>query len=103
MHGQVFGPDETLDSHPNCACEMRPVGNVAPGVDVFAAAAVATQRAVLGPVAHAAYRSGEIQLTDLVAHKTHPVLGRVGGTASLTQVLGADRVKELRAKVLYGR
>lgn len=103
QHGQVFGPDETLDSHPNCACEMRPVSNVAAGVDVFAAAAAATQRAVLGPVGYEAWKTGEFDLPDLVAHKKHPVLGRVGGTASLTDVLGADRVKELRSKVLYGR
>lgn len=105
MHGQVFGPDQTLDSHPNCACEMRPVngGTLTPGVDRFAAAPVNVQRSVLGPVAHAAYRAGEIQLTDLVAHKQHPVLGRVGGTASLTSVLGADRVNALRSKILYGR
>lgn len=104
QHGKRFRTDAILPTHPNCMCTQIPVTEFTmldePGPDVFAAATEDVQRRVLGPVGHRAYMNGELQLQDLVQVRRHRAWGPVGGSKSLTDVLGAERVAQLRRELL---
>lgn len=90
MDGTRHTLDETLDSHPNCACAALPItkswadilgavgvdasgiretsiaASYQTGADWFDAQPAATQRAVLGPAKYAAFSAGDLSLSDLV-------------------------------------
>ena len=103
QHGRTYAADRVFMTHPNCACTPIPIvdgGHVdTPGRELFAQRPADVQEAVLGPSGYLAYRNGELDITDLAWTGRHPVWGPVGGTRSLTEVLGADRVAELRREL----
>lgn len=98
MHGTVHPLSEQMATHPACLC--RPQAHRwrsarVSGEDRFAALDRDQQREILGPAAFEAYRTGLITLPDLRATSVHPELGPVGGTASLSSVVGRDETREL--------
>jgi SPP1 gp7 family putative phage head morphogenesis protein len=105
MHGTFHQLDETLDDHPNGRCAMRPATvswaklgypNIpdapAPpmGVDVFADLPPASQAAILGKAAFAAWRDGALELKDFVGRKRSRTWGTMRYTRSLSAILGAE-------------
>ncbi|HBY46018.1 MAG TPA: hypothetical protein DEU95_06250 [Chloroflexi bacterium] len=82
MHGTFHTLNESLDSHPRCRCVQSFVTAAqmageaeATGEDLYADLDEATQRGILGPAAHDAYRAGRVTLADFVEPTDHPVYG----------------------------
>lgn len=73
MHGQVFSVEARLESHPNCRCVQGPLveGGEAPadGSAWFEAQVEEIQRAVLGDAKYELFKSGRLNLSDLVGER----------------------------------
>lgn len=91
MNGEKFDLSESMGSHPNCRCAMVPIVEdarpIPKGEDEFAKQSPEFQLAVLGPGKFDAYRSGKINLSDLVERGSHPDWGTVRRERSLTSAL----------------
>ena len=103
MHGEHFDTDEMMDTHPNCRCALVPTSKpwadlgfpdvaetrveLEPGADVFARQSESVQRQVLGPGKYEAYRTGKIQLSDLVQKTSSRRWGAGRREASLKTAL----------------
>lgn len=110
MHGTVHRTDDLFASHVNCRCSPIPrtktwaeLGfpgvpetrlEVPRGVDVFETLAPHEQVQILGPAKYAAYKSGALDLVDLIGQKDDPKWGRVGWERSLRDALGARRARD---------
>lgn len=88
LHGTEFDTKEPMGAHPNCRCTMVPVTktwrelgyNVSPanestakierGPALFRNLKPKEQLHILGPKAFAAYRAGDIEISDLI-HTSH--------------------------------
>lgn len=112
MHGTRHGLDETFHDHPRGRCAAVPwvrtwaeLGYDVPdrpqeigsGADWFAEQDASLQRRVLGPAKLAAYRAGDLTLADLAGAQRSAAWGKTLTEKSLTDVLGADRARELIA------
>ena len=102
MHGTLHPVTETLDGHPRCRCAMVPrtpswadlgvegVADSRPplesGKDWLEAQPVATQKAILGQGKWAAWKSGEIDLDDVVARTYSPDWGSMRRERSLVEI-----------------
>lgn len=102
MHGTLHPVTETLDGHPRCRCAMVPrtpswadlgvegVEDTRPplesGKDWLEAQPVATQKAILGQGKWAAWKSGEIDLDDVVARTHSPDWGSMRRERSLVEI-----------------
>lgn len=102
MHGTLHPVTETLDGHPRCRCAMVPrtpswadlgvedMPDTRPplesGKDWLAAQPVATQKAILGQGKWAAWKSGEIDLDDVVARTHSPDWGTMRRERSLVEI-----------------
>lgn len=89
MDGMFFPLDEPLGSHPNCRCTMIPVTQstkeLPTGPERFEALGDKEKFAVLGPTKFDLYKSGKLQLRDLVAMKESEKWGTVRHEKSLSQ------------------
>lgn len=107
LHGTRFGPEESLDDHPNGRCTAVPetVSWRDLGIDLdepewiprpgdgerwFEGLDEATQRAMMGPSKFAAWQDGAITLRDLIGQRDDPDWGRTFSEASLVGILGDD-------------
>jgi SPP1 gp7 family putative phage head morphogenesis protein len=115
MHGTEHPLEEQLDGHPSCRCVMLPntptwaqvlsggrdfedIGEtnaatfVRRGDTLFERLPPSAQRDVLGPGKLELYRSGRIELADVVQRDTSPAWGTTRREASIKQALdNADR------------
>lgn len=98
MNGEVFPLEVPMGNHVSCRCALTPVmvdryaipGGKS-GAEVFAEQSADVQRDVLGPAAYAAYRRGDIQLTDLVQVTHDPVWGVSRTVKPLSRALREGR------------
>lgn len=106
MHGEHFDTEESLDSHPSCRCALVPTSRpwaelgfpdvqetqvaLESGSDIFARQPEALQRKVLGPGKFDAYRTGKIQLADLVQKTSSRRWGAGRRERSLRDALAAS-------------
>lgn len=102
MHGQRFGADETLDSHPNCRCTQLPATPswadlgfddipdgrqpIETGAERLGQMPEADQLAILGRRRLDAYNAGDIGLDDLVRTTKHAEWGAGRRAATLTEL-----------------
>lgn len=108
LHGTVHPITEIMSSHPNCRCSMGPLTrslsdilgvdvpgddsslDVPAGEDIFAKFSDDAKRAVLGgPGALAAWKAGEVRLSDFVGLRRSPVWGDSHYQRSLTAARAA--------------
>lgn len=108
MHGTEHGLEDRLDDHVQGRCAMVPKSKswaelgfpgieepvmVEPGAEVFARLDEAKQRAILGPAAHEAYRTGAITLSDFVGRSESVQWGTMRYAKSLSAILAASLAK----------
>jgi len=91
MHGTEHSLDETLDGHPNCRCVMVPIVvdvelDIRDGLELFQEASEQTQKAVLGPAAYEAWKSGEVDLIDFLGRSNSAQWGTMRYTRSLKSI-----------------
>lgn len=91
MHGKKFATQARMPTHPNCRCTLIPVVDNGPSVidgeTEFARLPSDTQRKILGPAKHKAWKSG-VQLNSFVEAHTHPVWGPSLRQRSLRNAIG---------------
>jgi len=109
MHGTKHGLNERLDDHPNGRCAMIPSlrnedldFGIEPGEKAFERLSDTEQLNVLGPAKFAAYKDGEIKLTDLVGRKYSKEWGWTRSEKSLKDVIGTDAAKAYTRLALMG-
>lgn len=95
MHGTEHPLSEPFASHPNCRCTPAPIVIGLPhgldrGAFLFSRLPEAEQMQILGPSKFDLYRSGRLQLDDLVIRTDHPEWGPGIREASL---LDLDRLR----------
>lgn len=100
MDGSFHELSESMDSHPNCRCAMRPalkdvpMRKVETGAQWFGKQSPETQDAVLGKSGGAAYRAGEVELHDFIRISESQEWGRSisdGGIGWARQNAADDR------------
>lgn len=78
-HGSIHPLDEEMESHLRCHCEQEFITAESPdiqsGADWFDEQDASTQEEILGKGAYALYRSGRIDLADMVTHVHNPIWG----------------------------
>lgn len=94
--GQEFDTDQSLDSHPNCRCQILPIAEgssfkVPSGVDTFADKSDSDQLSILGPTKFELYKSGKITLPDLVTHTESKRWGHGTREATVSEALAHAR------------
>lgn len=114
MHGRTFKLQTRMATHPNCRCLNLPVmksydelgipgvAEVAenpavtvPGISRFKLLPESSQKSILGPGAFNAYRSGLIDLPDLVGESYSPKWGYGKFQRPLKDVVGGQNAKML--------
>lgn len=121
MNGTKYGLEETLDSHPNCRCTMlpetkswddilSPLGidtsgipdttvSIQSGESWFDEQDAATQQNILGSAAaYAAYKAGELSLSDLVGTSHSKDWGGSRYQKSLKAAIGAKKASKYYGK-----
>ncbi len=92
MHGRVFPLSVRLQSHPNCRCVPVPLVKGAPrpetGIEWFTKQEAGLQKSVLGIAKFEAFKSGELELSELVGVRYSQSWGTIRYEKSLTDVLG---------------
>jgi SPP1 gp7 family putative phage head morphogenesis protein len=103
LDGEEFDLDEPFASHVNCRCTTVPVTATweefgfrgiaerpqpRTGAEVFADLDADTQRQILGPGKYELYRTGQIQLRDLVANTRSQAWGAGRREKTLREVTG---------------
>ena len=105
LDGQTFPVTQSLNSHPNCMCVAVPVlgdedtARQVTGPQAFEKLPKKTKRQILGPSASLAYENGELALPDLIGVRKARGYPDSYGTKSLKNVLGTDRVNEIRREL----
>lgn len=95
LDGTVYRLESEPDFHPNDRCALVPVlhrelplGQSA--TEWFGEQNKATQRAMMGPLAHRAWTAGEIELRNLVRHTESTAWGRTATVGSVRAALRRD-------------
>jgi SPP1 gp7 family putative phage head morphogenesis protein len=113
MHGTVFPLSEKMATHPACRCSMRPVlrpwSEINPnikspkerpepkhGPELFAKLPAASQRRILGPLGHDAYKAKMLKLPDLVQETYSPKWGKGRQQRSISATIGPANIRKLR-------
>ena len=100
MDGTVFPPSESLVSHFNCRCVMRPLlPGQSPGEkgkDAFRKLEPGVQKEILGELAFKAYDADLVELTDFVGMKSNPRWGDSRVRLGLEEIIGKREVENLR-------
>lgn len=99
MHGTIHKVGTPLASHPACLCRPVPLlerTSYKTGIDRFEELDEDEKRRILHPAMYEAYRAGAVTLPDLRFRAMHPELGPVGGTKSLTALVGEKKALEYR-------
>lgn len=112
MHGTFHTTDEEMARHVNCRCALLPktktwaelgfVGipetsiEIPRGSALFDALPDSDKVQILGPAKFAAYKSGVIDLDDLIGQRQDAKWGLVGWERSLKEAIGARRAAEFR-------
>lgn len=106
LDGEVFDTDQPMEVHISCMCTLTAVlPDFDPGPsgrEQLAGWDPDVQDRVLGPAMGAAYRDGVIDLSDLPVATSHPEWGGGLRTATLTELVGAERAAGYVAAVRAG-
>lgn len=102
MDGKVFPAGESMVSHLNCRCVMRPLlpgqspGQL--GTDAFGRLERGVQRDILGESALSAYESNMLTLDDFVGFRSDLRWGDSRYRRSLEDILGRATARQLRSR-----
>lgn len=93
LDGTMHATDELMEVHPNDRCFMQPVIKglkplaATSGADWFERQPAETQRAMMGPGAYEAWKSGQIELNQLASTHVHPEWGPSVRVTPLSEIL----------------
>lgn len=99
MDGTIHSVDEVMATHPACRCAMVPVTPYSrdprlTGAQWFAQQPDDVQIKIIGRGKHELYRSGQLELSDLVAETEHPRWGTGRREASLSEFLSGASLRQ---------